>query len=171
MGRYRKKAREIAFRTLYTYDLKGGDIFEILEEHIKDVRNKLSPQTIEYAYNIVKGVEEHLSEIDEIIKQYLKNWRLERLGYIERALLRIGTYELVFADEVKDKGRVFIDILDLTDCYLNNQDSIKFINGVLSAIYNDFKKKDVLEHKNTEENLDNNEESTQEAIASENKEE
>ncbi len=150
MGKFRKKAREIAFRTLYTYDLKGGDIFEILEEHIKGVRDKLSQKTIDYAYRIVKGVEEHLNEIDELIKNHLKNWRLERLGYIERALLRVGTYELVFDENVKDKGRVFIDILDLTDCYLNNPDSIKFINGVLSAIYKETKK-DVLEHKNNEE--------------------
>ncbi len=170
MGRFRKKAREIAFRTLYTYDIKGGDVFEILEEHIKDIRDKLSQKTIEYAYNIVKGVEEHLFEIDEIIRKHLKNWRLERLGYIERALLRIGTYELVFADEVKDKGRVFIDILDLTDCYLNNPDSIKFINGVLSAIYNDYKEKDVLEHKNEEENNDKKEEAKKEALASEKEE-
>ncbi|RMD45173.1 MAG: transcription antitermination factor NusB [Aquificota bacterium] len=139
MGRFRKKAREIALRTLYTYDILGdGDIFQILEDHIKDVRKNLSSKTIEYAYSIVKGVEEHLDEIDELIKSHLKNWRLERLGYLERALLRIGTYELVFSN-IEDKGRVFMDILDLTDCYLNNKDTIKFINGVLSAIYNDTK--------------------------------
>ncbi len=153
MGRFRKKAREIAFRTLYTYDLKGGDIFEILEEHIKDVRDKLSPQTIEYAYKLIKNIEEHLDEIDEIIKKHLKNWRFERLGYVERALLRLGTYELIFDDEVKDKGRVFIDILDLTDCYLNNPDSVKFINGVLSAIYKEYKKEKE-EKESTSENQD-----------------
>ncbi len=153
MGRFRKKAREIAFRTLYTYDLKGGDIFEILEEHIKDVRDKLSPQTLDYAYKLVKNTEEHLDEIDKIIKEHLKNWRFERLGYIERALLRLGTYELIFDDEVKDKGRVFIDILDLTDCYLNNPDSVKFINGVLSAIYKEYKK-DEEKHKNENKEYD-----------------
>ncbi len=143
MGRFRKKAREIALRTLYTYDILGtdADIYEILEYHIKDVRNHLSEKTIEYAYNIVKGVKEHLSEIDHLIKKHLKNWRFERIGYIERALLRIGTYELVFAN-VEDKGRVFMDILDLTDCYLNSQDSIRFINGVLSAILKDTKEKE-----------------------------
>ena len=153
MGRFRKKAREIAFRTLYTYDLKDGDIFEILEEHIKDVRDKLSPQTLDYAYKLVKNTEEHLDEIDKIIKEHLKNWRFERLGYIERALLRLGTYELIFDDEVKDKGRVFIDILDLTDCYLNNPDSVKFINGVLSAIYKEYKK-DEEKHKNENKDYD-----------------
>lgn len=164
MGRFRKKAREIAFRTLYTYDLKKGDIFEILEEHIKDIRDKLSPQTLEYAYKLVKNTEEHLDEIDQLIKNHLKNWRFERLGYIERALLRLGTYELIFNENVKDKGRVFIDILDLTDCYLNNPDSVKFINGVLSAIYKEHKK-DEEEHKIDKENYDKKEGENLEANA------
>ena len=155
MGRFRKKAREIAFRTLYTYDLKGGDIFEILEEHIKDIRDKLSPETIDYAYKLVKNTEEHLDEIDRIIKEHLKNWRFERLGYIERALLRLGTYELIFNNEVKDKGRVFIDILDLTDCYLNNPDSVKFINGVLSAIYKEHKKEEEKQEPTSENSSQN----------------
>ncbi len=133
-GKYRKKAREILFRTLYTYDLKGGDIFEILEEHIKDIRNELSPEVLEYAYSIAKGIMDALEDIDKILRENLKGWRLERLGYPERALLRLGTYELVFSD-VPDKGRVFIDILDLAKCYLDNEDSLKFINGVLSTIY------------------------------------
>ncbi|WP_029519902.1 transcription antitermination factor NusB [Persephonella sp. IF05-L8] len=133
-GKYRKKAREILFRTLYTYDLKGGDIFEILEEHIKDIRDELSPEVLEYAYSIAKGIMDALEDIDKILRENLKGWRLERLGYPERALLRLGTYELVFSD-VPDKGRVFIDILDLAKCYLDNEDSLKFINGVLSTIY------------------------------------
>ena len=133
-GKYRKKAREILFRTLYTYDLKGGDIFEILEEHIKDIRDELSPEVLEYAYSIAKGIMDSLDDIDKILRENLKGWRLERVGYPERALLRLGTYELVFSD-VPDKGRVFIDILDLAKCYLDNEDSLKFINGVLSTIY------------------------------------
>ncbi|MDQ7056449.1 MAG: transcription antitermination factor NusB [Persephonella sp.] len=133
-GRYRKKAREILFRTLYTYDLKDEDIFEILEEHIKDFRDRLSTETLEYAYSTAKGILDSLEEIDKIIQENLKEWRLERLGYPERALLRLGVYELLFS-EIPDKGRVFIDILDLAKCYINSEDSLKFINGVLSSIY------------------------------------
>lgn len=140
--RYRKKAREILFRTLYTYDLKGGDIFEILEEHIKEIRPQLSEKILEYAYTIAKGIIDTLPEIDKIIQENLKDWRLERLGYPERALLRLGTYELVFSD-VPDKGRVFIDILDLAKCYIDNEDTLKFINGVLSSIYKKYSNKDV----------------------------
>lgn len=140
--RYRKKAREILFRALYTYDLKGGDIFEILEEHIKDIRSQLSEKVLEYIYSTAKGIIDILPEIDQIIQENLKDWRLERLGYPERALLRLGTYELVFSD-IPDKGRVFIDILDLAKCYIDNEDTLKFINGVLSSIYKKYSNKDV----------------------------
>lgn len=136
IGKFRKKAREIALKVLFAYELqdKNVDINEILESVIKDIRNKISEKTLQYAYAIVNGVEEHIEEIDEIIKKYLKNWRFERLGNIEKTLLRIGTYELLFAN-VPDKGRVFIDILDLAKCYSLDDDALKFINGILSNIY------------------------------------
>ncbi len=136
IGKFRKKAREIALKTLYAYDIhkQNVDINELLEDIIADVRKDLCPETLEYAYSIVNGVVEHLDEIDEIIQKYLEDWRLERLGTIERALLRLGTYELLFAD-VPDKGRVFIDLLDLAKCYGLDDEALKFINGVLSSIY------------------------------------
>ncbi len=136
IGKFRKKAREIALKTLYAYDIhkQNVDINELLEDIISDVRKDLSPETLEYAYSIVNGVVEHLDEIDEIIQKYLEDWRLERLGTIERVLLRLGTYELLFAD-VPDKGRVFIDLLDLAKCYGLDDEALKFINGVLSSIY------------------------------------
>ena len=137
IGKYRKKAREILFRTLYTYDLRGGDILEILDEHINNVKGQLSQNVIDYAYSIAKGLSDMLDEVDKVISINLKEWRLERLGYPERALLRLGTYELLFSD-ISDKGRVFIDILDLAGCYLNGEESLKFINGVLSSIYKNY---------------------------------
>jgi len=133
-GRYRKKAREIIFKTLYTYDLNNGDIFDILEEHIKEIRKNLSPEVIEYAYSLAKGITDAIDDVDRIINDNLKGWRIERLGYPERALLRLGTYELIFS-EVPDKGRVFIDILDLAKRYINSEETMKFINGVLSSIH------------------------------------
>ncbi|NPA58790.1 MAG: transcription antitermination factor NusB [Aquificae bacterium] len=131
-GKYRKKAREILFKTLYAYDLRGGDIFQVLEEQLKE--GEVDGKVKEYAYSIAKGIMDSLEDIDRIIQENLNHWRVERLGYPERALLRLGTYELVFSD-VPDKGRVFVDILDLAKKYLDSEESIKFINGVLSAIH------------------------------------
>jgi len=141
-GKFRKKAREILFKTLYSYDLKGGDIFEIIEEHIKETGDKFSPEIMEYVYSIAKGIVDSIEDIDRIISENLKGWRLERLGYPERALLRLGTYELIFSD-IPDKGRVFVDILDLAKCYIDNEDTLKFINGVLSSIYKKCNKQDI----------------------------
>ncbi len=157
VGKFRKKAREILFKTLYSYDLKGGNLKEILEDYIQEFkkanRGKISKKTLEYAYSIAEGLEKHLDEIDRIIEEHLKGWRLKRLGYPERALLRLGTYELLFAD-IPDKGRVFIDILDLAKCYLTDEESLKFINGVLSSIYNEYKEKSEVLTTKTEENKD-----------------
>ena len=139
VGKFRKKAREIALKVLYAYDIdKEKDINGTLEETISDIRQNLSEKTLKYAYQIINGVYEYIDEIDNIIQSHLKDWRLDRLGYIERALLRIGTYELVFSD-IPDKKRVFMDILDIAKCYNLDEKALKFINGVLSKIYKDFK--------------------------------
>ena len=135
MGKYRKIAREISFRTLYAYDFrKDEDIYDILEEIIKDVRPNLHQRIIDYSYRILGNYEDNKEMIDEIIRNHLEKWRLERLGYPERAFLRLGTTELLFSN-INDKGRVFIDILDLAKCYIGTPETLRFLNGVLSSIY------------------------------------
>ncbi len=139
-GKHRKKAREILFKTLYSYDLNGGNLKDTLQYYIEDFKKsnngKIDQKVLEYSYSIAEGIEKHLDEIDQLIETHLHGWRLKRLGYPERALLRLGAYELAFAD-IPDKGRVFIDILDLAKCYLTDEEALKFINGVLSGIYKD----------------------------------
>ncbi len=138
MSKYKKRARELAFRVLYTSDISKKDIEEVYQEYLNKLRGQLSPKTIQYSNEIIKNLKKHLKEIDEIISKNLKNWRLERLGYPEKALLRLGTYELLF-EPTKAKGRIFIDILDLTNCYLSSKETIKFINGILNTIYKNYK--------------------------------
>ncbi len=138
MSKYKKRARELAFRVLYTSDLSGKPIEEVYQEYLKRLKGQLSPKTVEYTDEIIKNLIKHKKEIDEIISKNLKNWRFERLGYPERALLRLGTYELLF-EPIKAKGRIFIDILDLTNCYLSSRETIKFINGILNTIYKSYR--------------------------------
>jgi len=135
LGRYRKIAREIDFRTLYSYDFrKDEDIFQIFEEHIEDVRKDIPEEAISYGYKVLGKYIDVNDEVDEILEEHLERWKLKRLGYPERAFLRLGTTELLFFD-TPDKGRVFIDILDLANCYIGTEESLRFINGVLSSIY------------------------------------
>ncbi len=138
MSKYKKRARELAFRVLYTADLSGKPIDEVYKEYLNRLKDQLSPKTIEYTNKIIKDLIKYKKEIDEIISNNLKNWKLKRLGYPERALLRLGTYELLF-EPTKAKGRIFIDILDLTNCYLSSKETIKFINGILNTIYKSYK--------------------------------
>jgi len=157
-GKYRKVAREILFRTLYMYDFrKNEDLYELLEEVIKDIRGNLRKRIIEYAYRVLSAFDENKEYIDDVIRKYLQKWRFERLGYPERAFLRLGTTELLFSN-ITDKGRVFIDILDLAKCYLDNPDSLRFINGVLSSIYNSEIKpeEDMVNHIDIEEYIKKN---------------
>jgi N utilization substance protein B len=139
MSKYKKRARELVFRVLYTSDITKKSIEEVYQEYLKRLRGQLSPKTIEYSNEIIKNLLKHIKEIDEIISTNLKNWRMDRLGYPERALLRLGTYELLFEPN-KAKGRIFIDILDLTNCYLSSRETVKFINGILNTIYKSYKK-------------------------------
>ena len=135
IGRYRKIAREIDFRTLYSYDFrKDDDIFQIFEEHIEGIRKEVPEESIKYGYKILDKYLDVSDDVDEILEEHLEKWRLKRLGYPERAFLRLGTTELLFLD-IPDKGRVFIDILDLANCYIGTEESLRFINGVLSSIY------------------------------------
>jgi len=131
----RKEAREVILRVLYSYDIRKEDMLSIFEDYIK--KEKLNSKVKEYARNVIEGISQNLQTIDNIIQDYLEDWRLERVGYIERALLRLGVYELLFNELSKDEtvGRKFADILNLAKCYLISETPLKFINGVLSRIY------------------------------------
>jgi len=88
----------------------------------------------EYADKILNQFIEHQTEIDAIIEEFLNKWTLDSLGSVERNLLRTGTAELVFVG-VPDAGRAFNDYIDFSKDYAGIKAS-KFVNGVLSAIYN-----------------------------------
>lgn len=130
--KHRKKARELAFLTLYAWDLRGENPKEIYEEFIKERR--ISNEVVRhYARRLLDAVQKNLPEIDATIEEFLKGWSFDRLGYVERNALRLGVAELLYLNP-PDPGRVFIDILDIVKKYVDEK-SAKFVNGVLSAIY------------------------------------
>ncbi len=85
-----------------------------------------------YAREIVDGVTDHLDEIDELIVSYSQGWTIDRMPHIDRALLRIASWELLFNDEVP--AAVAIDeAIELAKEY-STEDSSRFVNGVLGKI-------------------------------------
>ena len=131
----RHQAREAVIGLLYAYDLGNEEIKKfaesILEE--KKIRNKQR----EFALNLFKGTVENLEKIDEEIKKHLESWDIERVGYIERAILRLGAYELMFTD--LDKAIAINEAIELAK-KLGTDQSPKFVNGVLDAIAKDLDK-------------------------------
>ncbi len=125
----RHQAREAVIGLLYAYDLGNPEIKKFAEEILeeKKIRNKQR----EFALNLFKGTVENLESIDEEIKKHLESWDMERLGHIERAILRLGTYELLNSD--LDPAIVINEAVELAK-KLGTDQSPKFINGVLDAI-------------------------------------
>ncbi|BAF70468.1 transcription antitermination factor NusB [Nitratiruptor sp. SB155-2] len=130
----RHQAREAVIGLLYAYDLGNPEIKKFAEDILeeKKIRNKQR----EFALALFKGTVEHLDTIDEMIKKHLESWDMERVGHIERAILRLGVYELFYTD--LDPAIVINEAVELAK-KLGTDQSPKFINGVLDAIAKEVK--------------------------------
>jgi len=128
----RHHARMAVVSLLYAFDLGNGNIAEhtdeILEE--KKIRNKQK----DFALGLYEGVMENLEACDKAIIEHLKEWDFERLGAIERATLRLASYEILFGE--LDSAVVINEAVEITKAFGTEQ-SPKFINGVLDAISKD----------------------------------
>ncbi|CAB4322314.1 MAG: transcription antitermination factor NusB [Actinobacteria bacterium] len=120
----RREARERAFHLLYESEMKNEGSSEVL------AALPLEPDT--FAVELVTGVAEQSETIDSLIIDHAHNWELDRMPSLDRALLRLATYELAFRPDVPT-GAVISEAVDLAKRY-STDDSGKFVNGVLSAI-------------------------------------
>lgn len=132
--RFRKKARENSLIVLYRWDIRGDSLDRIINELIeeKGIKNR---EIVEYMDKLISTVRDRLPEIDSLISEYAQDWSIDRLGYIERNALRLGTAELLFLGP-PDPGRAFNDYIDLVKKYADRK-AAKFVNGILSKIYKD----------------------------------
>jgi N utilization substance protein B len=130
----RTKARKRALDVLFAADVRQISINEALAA---EAERALSEPAREaswlYAREIIDGVVDHGDEIDEIIETYSLGWTLARMPTIDRALLRIGIWEILFNDDVPDA--VAIDEAIEAAKLLSTDDSSSFINGVLAKVH------------------------------------
>ena len=124
----RSKARKRAVDILYEADLRGTDRLELLRERIADGQPPIGEHTV----LLVEGVAEHGSRIDELIDTHARGWSLNRLPDVDRAILRMATFELLWVDDVPDP--VVIDEAVQLAKSLSTDDSPAFVNGVLGGI-------------------------------------
>ena len=124
----RSKARKRALDVLFEAELRGLPVLGLLAE-----RMSLGEQpTPEYAAEIVRGVASHSAEIDQLISRNSLDWTLERMPAVDRNVLRIGVYELLWADGVPDGVAISEAVALVED--LSTDASPSFVNGVLARI-------------------------------------
>ena len=129
----RSKSRKRALDVLYGADVRGESINAALAEEA--ARNAADPKrsnSWEYARQIVVGITEHGDEIDELIETYAQGWTLSRMPAVDRALLRIGIWEILFNDEVPDSVAI-AEAVESARVH-STEDSAGFVNGLLAKI-------------------------------------
>jgi transcription antitermination protein NusB len=124
----RSKARKRAVDVLYAADLRRRSRADQLAEEVA-AGNPVVP---EHTVRLVEGVEEHARRIDELIDRHASGWSLERLPDVDRAILRMAVFELLWVDDVPD-AVVIDEAVELAKA-LSTDDSPAFVNGVLGAI-------------------------------------
>lgn len=140
----RHLARTIAMQSLYEWDFNQknrDEITSILKQNLKEFAPDFDDKG--FAESIVKGVMDHLEEINSLIIKYAPEWPLDQITVVDRNVLRIGIQELKFAPEIPPKVAIN-EAIELAKTF-GGESSGKFVNGVLGTIY-----KEMGEKKNTQ---------------------
>ncbi len=130
-GTPRSEARKRALDLLFEAEQRGVDAVELLAERVA-APSADAGALPQYSVEIVTGVLAHAEHIDEVLQTYSHGWTLDRMPAVDRALLRIGTWELLFNDDVPDV--VAIDEAVGQASALSTDESPAFVNGLLARI-------------------------------------
>jgi N utilization substance protein B len=127
----RSKARKRAVDVLYESDARGVPATTTLAERIA----LADPPVSEYTVALVEGIEANRVRIDEILAEYAEGWTIPRMPGVDRAVLRLGVYELLLREDVPDA--VTIDEAVELAKSLSTDESPRFVNGVLARVLRD----------------------------------
>ncbi len=130
MGK-RRRSRELAIKVLYHLEFSRDDPPAAFDLICNDfgVPEDVKP----FSRELVVGVCGHLEELDRLIAEASKNWRLERIAKVDRSILRLGAYELLYRDDIPPKVSIN-EAVDLGKKF-GTEESGAFINGILDKIY------------------------------------
>jgi len=129
MGK-RRRSRELALQALFYMDICKENSEEILERFCDNF--KPPDSALPFFLSIVKGVLKYLPEIDTLIEQFSKNWRIGRMSYVDRNVLRIAVYELICCDDIPPKVSIN-EAIDIAKKF-GTAESGAFINGIIDSI-------------------------------------
>lgn len=130
----RRQAREDALKILFQFEWDSELTVETALARFEICFRQAETPVSEFAQALVRGVASHRFEIDEAIKTISSNWRPERMPKVDRNVLRLGTYELMFRDDIPATVTIN-EMVELARTY-GTENSPSFINGVLDKLKN-----------------------------------
>lgn len=136
----RHLSRSIAMQSLYEWDFseKKADLQKITERNIQEFGPGLEDKS--FTWQLVTGIVQHIQEIDKIIEKAAPQWPIDQISIIDRNVLRMGLYELLYEDKTAVPPKVAInEAIELAKSF-GGENSGKFINGVLGTVYKEIDK-------------------------------
>ncbi|MBE3091580.1 MAG: transcription antitermination factor NusB [Candidatus Atribacteria bacterium] len=128
----RRLSREMALKALFQIDLASTNMEETLKYTFENGEFSFSDEVKEFSLILVKGVLSNISEIDKAISHYTNNWSLERITNIDRNILRMAIYEILYLKNIP-KSVSINEAVELAKKY-GTKSSFSFVNGVLGKI-------------------------------------
>ncbi|TSB32336.1 transcription antitermination factor NusB [Streptomyces sp. NBC_01525] len=129
----RNKARKRAFQILFEADQRGADVQSVLADWMRHARtDPRQPPVNEFTLELVEGYADHIARIDELLDTYSVDWPLDRMPVVDRNILRLAAYELIWVDATPDA--VAIDEAVQLAKEFSTDDSPAFVNGLLARL-------------------------------------
>ena len=154
----RHLSRSVAMQSLYEWDFRGRNqenLSALVDRNIKEFAAGLEDTT--FIFQLIDGVMKHLPELDQIIEKAAPQWPLEQIAVVDRNVLRLGLFELLFGNREEVPPKVAIkESIELAKSF-GGDSSGKFVNGVLGTVYREIGepgKDDVPKKKDKEESED-----------------
>ena len=138
----RRKLREKVLQILYAYELSNDSLDIMFDDLLQDVEDE---EAKEFVKSLTLLTIKHRDEYDEMIRQVVKNWEIDRIAVIDRLLIRMATCEMLHFPEIPTKVSIN-EVIEIAKRYSTDQ-SDKFINGVLDAILKRLKQENRIQKK------------------------
>ena len=139
----RRSERSLAFQVLYTLffsPVQSEEELKLVFQRSPDLikQGNQDENSHSFAFELVHGVWSHEKELDEVIAKYSHNWRVDRMGCVERTILRISLYEIIYRDDIPNKVAIN-EAIELSNQY-GEASARTFLNGILDAIAKNLQK-------------------------------
>lgn len=138
----RRKARECALQMLFQYDIQRlspigpmPSVDELIESYWNEISDIPRPEEDDFSIHLVKGTIDHLTEIDDRIRNRTEHWRISRMHAVDRNLLRLAVYEFLYEMDTP-KTVVINEALEIARRF-STYEATQFINGILDGIKRD----------------------------------